>query len=106
MTKVEAPIEKIEVPKGYREAREQIVDAHAETFEAQEAGKPFKWLGLTVLGWISSLKWALMKDSFPTEVIENHPVPEWVHCTSCGTYSSPGSKFCSTCGKQITTDAP
>ena len=106
MTKVEVPIETIEDPKGYREAREQIVDARAEMFKVQEAGEPFKLLGLTVVGWISSLKWALMKEPLPTEVIENDPVPEWVRCTSCGTYSSPGSKFCSTCGKQITTDSP
>jgi DNA-directed RNA polymerase subunit RPC12/RpoP len=46
---------------------------------------------------------ALMKDALSTEVIENHPVPEWVRCPNCGPYSSPGTKICSTCGAQIST---
>jgi hypothetical protein len=94
MIKVEVPIERTKVPKGHREAREQIADTHAEMYKAKEAGKPFTLLGRTVVGWVASLIWALRKDP---------PVPEWVRCPSCGAYSSPGTKFCSTCGAPIST---
>ena len=64
------------------------------------------FVGWTVVGWIGTPIWALMKDPFPTQVNENHPFQEWVRCTSCGKYSPPGAKFCSTCGAQIRTDSP
>ena len=61
------------------------------------------FLGWTVVGWVGTLIWALTKDPLPTQVNENHPVQEWVRCPSCGRYSPPDAKFCSTCGVQITT---
>ena len=63
------------------------------------------FLGWTVVGWVGTLVWALMNDPVPAQVIENHPVREWVRCTGCGKYSPPGAKFCSACGAQITTDS-
>ncbi len=63
-------------------------------------------LGWTAVGWIGTLVLAVKKDPLSAQVIENDPVPEWVRCPSCGTYLSPGTKFCTTCGSQITTDSP
>jgi Superinfection immunity protein/zinc-ribbon domain len=64
------------------------------------------FLGWTVAGWLVALIWALTQDPLPTEVIENHPVQEWVRCTSCGKYSPPDAKFCSSCGARISTESP
>ena len=61
------------------------------------------FLGWTVVGWVGTLIWALMQEPLPAQVIENHPVQEWVRCSRCGTYSSPGTNICSTCGARITT---
>ena len=63
-------------------------------------------LGWTVLGWVAAFIWALTDDPLPVQVIERHSYPEWVHCPSCGKYSPPDAKFCSTCGAWITTDSP
>jgi hypothetical protein len=58
-------------------------------------------LGWTVAGWLVVLIWGLTKDHLVAHVIDNHPVEEWVRCSRCGTYSSPGTKFCDTCHAQI-----
>ena len=60
-------------------------------------------LGWSVVGWVGTLIWALMQDPLPAQVIDNNPVQEWVRCSRCGTYSSPGTRICGTCGARIST---
>lgn len=42
MTKVEVPIDKFKIPKGYREVRQQVIDARVAMEKAKAEGKPFK----------------------------------------------------------------
>ena len=69
-------------------------------------------LGWTVLGWIGALVWALAEPQPPTQVIVQQTVPAAANpmtqmsviCSSCGKQSVVGSKFCSGCGKPLTTN--
>ena len=42
MSKVEVPVNKIKITKGYREVRKQVVDARVAMEKAKAEGKPFK----------------------------------------------------------------
>jgi Superinfection immunity protein len=61
--------------------------------------------GWTFIGWIVALVWALVNDPLLPPIVIQQPstidAPAAV-CASCGRYSAPGSRFCSSCGRMLT----
>jgi hypothetical protein len=53
-------------------------------------------VGWTFIGWIVALIWALTKE--PNTAAAK---PAEVLCGACGRYSTPGTRFCGSCGAQL-----
>jgi hypothetical protein len=62
--------------------------------------------GWTIVGWVGALAWALMNDP-PAAVVIQQPSPPTSPstaappqlCSTCGKYSLPDARFCSSCGR-------
>lgn len=63
--------------------------------------------GWSVIGWIVALVWACSADpALQPIVIQQAPQPRTIDatavlCPGCGKYSTPGSRFCSSCGRHF-----